>query len=87
MLDREGVNKMEFAIYIEMFIIVLLVIVITLKNNNISNLKHELEKYKNIEKEHNYYYRLAEVLWESYRKYEIFPSKFARDIDEISRWG
>ncbi|MDF2563731.1 MAG: hypothetical protein K0Q53_126 [Massilibacillus sp.] len=71
--------------------IVLQFILIWYKNGVIKTLSTEIDENK-IEikeqiKEKQYYYKLAKYLWDEYRPYEIFPSKFARNIDEMSKWS
>lgn len=77
---------MNVLVLFLILIIVYLIIKLCHRNSTIDSLKEDIKFYEEIEEEHDYYYKLAESLWEHYREYDIFPSKFVRKIDEMGRW-
>ena len=68
------------------FVMLMLMLMIIYKNWEIGCLEEENKKLKEQCADCDYYYKLAEALWDKYREYEIFPSRFARSMDEMSRW-
>jgi len=71
-------------------IIAVLCIAVVYQKIKLILLKQKLEETVNRKREINseylYYYKLSERLYDTYRTYDIFPSKSVREISKQKGW-